>query len=512
MSLAVIPAALAMLVWFPAILGFGAWWRSDNGPLGRLAVAGMIGLATMSALAVAIHVIVPISPEIAAAALVLGWVAFAVFARRLLSGIRLEHVAVVTLIALVLAAITQLPARHYDAGLYQLQSVKWIREYAQIRGIASLHRRFGFNSSWFALAALVETPWLVGRSVFFLNAFPVLFALLASAEALERFRAGDRTGSNAYFLLASFAAFHGMDVLGPLSTDSPTIIAAVFSFGFMLRAFEEDREFASASSIGLFLSAFAVTVKISAAVLAAGWVVIAAVKRRALAPRQRILALAGVCALILPWTAHGLLASGCALFPVVASCFPELPWATPLSVTAAENESIRSWARWPGIPPGLAPRGWGWLPQWGRSLVKSPHTCIPLAPRFGFAFLLPIAILPLAIGTATRWRALRASARTVSIMAAIAAAISFTWWSVRPLRKLRPATYAFVSWPALPSPAVERKVTVPGTGVWVPVTGDQCWDAPLPCTPHYNASFEWSGDVMLIRAASARGSSIRPRW
>jgi hypothetical protein len=36
-----------------------------------------------------------------------------------------------------------------DTDSYHIQMVKWVREFGSVPGIANLHLRFGFNSSWF---------------------------------------------------------------------------------------------------------------------------------------------------------------------------------------------------------------------------------------------------------------------------------------------------------------------------------------------------------------------------
>jgi hypothetical protein len=41
-----------------------------------------------------------------------------------------------------------------DTGSYHIQMIKWIQEYGSVPGIANLHLRFGFNSSWFTSIAL----------------------------------------------------------------------------------------------------------------------------------------------------------------------------------------------------------------------------------------------------------------------------------------------------------------------------------------------------------------------
>jgi hypothetical protein len=45
-----------------------------------------------------------------------------------------------------------------DTASYHIQMVKWIQEYGSVSGIANLHIRFGFNSSWFVSIALFGLP------------------------------------------------------------------------------------------------------------------------------------------------------------------------------------------------------------------------------------------------------------------------------------------------------------------------------------------------------------------
>jgi hypothetical protein len=45
-----------------------------------------------------------------------------------------------------------------DTDSYHIQMVKWVSEYGSVPGIANLHLRFGFNSSWFISIALFNFP------------------------------------------------------------------------------------------------------------------------------------------------------------------------------------------------------------------------------------------------------------------------------------------------------------------------------------------------------------------
>ena len=46
------------------------------------------------------------------------------------------------------------PTQMDDTESYHIQMVKWLKEYGTVPGLANLHERFGFNSSWFTSIAL----------------------------------------------------------------------------------------------------------------------------------------------------------------------------------------------------------------------------------------------------------------------------------------------------------------------------------------------------------------------
>lgn len=55
---------------------------------------------------------------------------------------------------LIVAMISAGPTIMDDTESYHIQSIKWIQEYGTVPGLANLHERFGFNTSWFSTIAL----------------------------------------------------------------------------------------------------------------------------------------------------------------------------------------------------------------------------------------------------------------------------------------------------------------------------------------------------------------------
>lgn len=60
---------------------------------------------------------------------------------------------------LVVLLLNAGPSLMDDTDSYHLQMVKWIQEYGTVKGLANLHLRYGFNSSWFTSIALFSYPF-----------------------------------------------------------------------------------------------------------------------------------------------------------------------------------------------------------------------------------------------------------------------------------------------------------------------------------------------------------------
>lgn len=64
-------------------------------------------------------------------------------------------IAAVCSLLLMILILNAGPTIMDDTDSYHIQMIKWIQEYGTVPGIANLHLRFGFNSSWFVAIALL---------------------------------------------------------------------------------------------------------------------------------------------------------------------------------------------------------------------------------------------------------------------------------------------------------------------------------------------------------------------
>lgn len=540
--LAILIATAAAL---PPVWGLGHLVaRRIGAPDVGLAVTGLLGLGALAILGTTIHLFAPVGPWVAAAVLLGGLASFAWNARRIVGG---AHPAVLVAMAAVLAGLSAasgLPSRHYDMGLYWLQAMSWTTESAQPLGLATLHFRLGFNSTWFTAAALLEHPLAVGKSAFVAPALVVLLGAWLSAEGVLELARGRRTLAA---LLAASSACLAAACVQHLGGHSPDVAAAVIGFASLVswaRAFERDEAFRENAAVAIALACVATSVKVSSVVwLAAAPLML--VLRRDRVRGDLVTAARVAAAFLSPWILHGYLASGCPLFPSSIGCVP-VPWATPAGVGANVSAWIRSWARTPGRPPSVVLASWDWLPGWWERASSQPELRVlaslvvlgavgvslargraspgfwrllavsaagvafwfQTAPtaRFGWAYLFALALVPCAEAIAKlsrrhlRWPVLAAGAVALVAVWRLAAA-SVAWVDVAPGPAISP-----VAWPRMPGAPWKDLETASGLRVQVPVRGDQCWSAPVPCTPYFDAGLSFDGRIFR----SAPPGSERP--
>jgi hypothetical protein len=539
----VIPSLIATSIWACAILGLGSLLRIEAPPELRTATSGFAGLLVMAVIGLWTNVAVPISTSVSLVVLAVGLLVFGSSWRRVLPATPMATVALACVLV-GLAALTQFPGRHGDQGLYYLQAVQWAKASAPPLGLARLHGRLGFNSSWFLVAAVVETPLLVGRSAFVIDALPILFGTAAVSGAVGSIRRGDRSLETIFLgamLVPLCFAVRGVASVGP---DAPVAIVVYFSVALWMRAMARREDVGWCAFSASAFSVLGLTMKLSALPLAIGSGVLIVLSRPTLA-RRSIVALAGIAAaMLVPWAGRGIILSGCLLYPASRSCFASLPWGVSVSDAGLMQDWIMSWARMPGFEPAEVLGNWRWVCPWlaragtdpaavgaaaflsggvlagardWRSAGKGFWTAFVLSlggalfwlysapdPRFSQGFLFALGLVPLSLAISRRFEASDSEARArlrlrlcvLTVVGGLLVFLAANDW----MAELRhPGNFALVEWPQFPQAVLSRRVTVSGAVVNVPVGTDQCWLAPLPCAPDGTPGLSLRGPFELVR-------------
>jgi hypothetical protein len=520
---------VSVLAWLPALLGLGAVLPYQGDPALRRAVSGLLGLVVTATVATIAHFLVPVGPVVTLSIWTVGVTAFAARREWLAEGLTTLELVGTGLALAWLLFWMQAPGAHYDSGLYYLQTVRWATEQPLRPGLANLHGRLGFNSAWHMAAAGLELPGLAGRSAAFANVLPMVFTASAAMVGLGKV-VSSRVPGFPDLALALLLPVTGQAV-GGLGAAAPDQVASLFlaaSVVLWIIALEREREgFPAEARSALVLTVFACAIKPSAAPILLLPAIALVARRRNLSLRW-LAGLALLCGCVMvPWLARSFLLSGCLVYPAPATCAPGLPWSVPAGAVRSELDWIRSWARTPAGQPSVVLADWGWLHEWALRVGRRSDVALfgataavglalaaaagpppaslvlPVAsallgiafvflsapdPRFAFGFLHALGLVPLAFGVA-RLGALRRS--TVRWGVVLLVVLLAARWA-----RVGSTARRAADWLDFPEPPVARTAvhrTTSGLAVEVPVVGDQCWGAPLPCTPGFDAGLHLDG-------------------
>jgi hypothetical protein len=448
-----------------------------------------------------------------------GLCVFVVWIRRLLRGIAGGQViSFIALAALVIPAAAR-GRLGYDIGLYHLQAIKWLTSGATPLGLANLYGRLGFNDGWAPVAAMMETPALLGKSVFFVN---VVFVLLVGLYIIDAVSSLLRHGfDRARALLAC-----GIYPLALLSfkddglSYNPDLVVVLLVLIVSSMWLEADDDGSERGHAGL-LSMFALTVKLSALPLLVGTAGIMIFRWSV--RRMGVVSAIGVTAALL-WMARGVALSGCLLYPSTIGRLGQLQWAVPEAKVRYEAEAVRAWAEY-HLPSQPVANGYSITPQvwkmlrtervvaagglfalglilWGMGRVRGNDEPVDpsrswwapaivaiggigfwlwTAPslRFGYGYVFCVAATMFCAGLETWPIVLPRRWRVVTILGIVLALLA----SCEYYRRLNHAT--LIRWPAVPTARLRTQKTAEGVTFYLPTPpDDRVWDAPLPATAY----------------------------
>lgn len=280
----------------------------------------------------------------------------------------------------------------FDAGMYHLQTIRWLNVLPIMPGLGNLHGRLAFNSAFYPyVAALNFYPYFGhGRSV--ANGFlyvvllgQILARLRPTLADPRRLADGRGLSRGVDLLLLPFVLYVGVSSLGfsSPSGDLACLLLQVALFLLLAHGLAEgDGPAADPEDRALpliVLSTTLLTLKLSNAGFVAGVAVIAAVAllragRPAAAPgpaqrpvRGAIL-LSGLIVVI--WVSRGYLLSG---YPAYPSTFGGLPydWAVSAQQAHRDADVVYAWARQPWVAPERVLGHTAWVHNWVQRLGRN---------------------------------------------------------------------------------------------------------------------------------------------
>ena len=464
------------------------------------------------------------------------------------------------------------PCEHFDTGLYGATAVRWIVTYPVVPGLANLHGRLGFNSSVFlCVAALGQGLWRNAGHHLFHGLLVSGFWATIAGGTVRVFRARTTSATDWFHAIlvipCTYWTTHAR-VVGTM-TDLPATIVCLVATGILVKEFEDARSAENGTTevtpniaIAMILLALAITFKLSISVFAGLlWVTGLVLHLQFARPsklRFKLISFAITISiiLILGWASRGIILSGYPFYPQSFGGI-DVNWKASILSCKWMIAWIRSWARTP-MADLADTQGYHWIGGWiRRSILGREEFQIPVGltliggigfliserPKKGhrWLFLLIPAVVSLIFwfiqAPAPRFAeaALWTTAAILSIAAisGIMSANKNPWlprtfclaivliaaWCTAPHRLL-----SYVYLPLLrsgepltmPKARVVPTKTTSGLVVFWRRNGQQCWDAPLPCTPYYDKTLRLrqEGDMRRGFDSDAPGSfsDLRLLW
>lgn len=407
--------------WIIAIAGFGsAVIRFFPRPYQTIPYLawnqGLFGLIFIGSLAIVINFFIPVYPVISILFFIFGILLYIPELRK--KKVSFRKTAIYGVIVFILGInLIYYGAPVTDTGLYHIAMIRWIIENATPFGLANLHIRFGFNTIWFPLSAVIDQgSILFNRPVFFLNSILLVFYSTLVVDSLRSFANGPcdprsffqtvlsalrNISISQWFILLSLLpavliSIRLKNFLFSPSPDYPVFLLTLIFFAFFIEYIEKQVTYSDIRTFLLIiLVLFICTIKLSAIVLVP-MVLIAILlqniliilKQRKdsqfLSPVGRLMAemrsTPGICIamiifLILPYAIRGTILSGNPLFPASIGSYIQLPWSVPVETTIGTSNQITAWARLPGENYMSSLGNFSWFHEW---MINFVHSLFPL--------------------------------------------------------------------------------------------------------------------------------------
>ena len=128
------------------------------------------------------------------------------FKEKICTGYYTKAIACTFPFALIIYFLAASVPIHYDSGLYHIQAVKWIEQYAVVPGLGNLHGRLAFNPNLFNLTAGFSFSQFFNQPIYAVNSFfGIVFLYFILTIFLERDRQLPDVLSVFIFLLGAFS-------------------------------------------------------------------------------------------------------------------------------------------------------------------------------------------------------------------------------------------------------------------------------------------------------------------
>lgn len=250
---------------------------------------------------------------------------------------------------LILLNASTLQPANPDTGIYHAQAIHWIESYPAIPGLANIHQRFGYNSSWLVTNAIFSLSFLGLQPFHLMTGFLLIVVCVYFFSGVKNLCAKKVEVSDLLktgFLLSLFIFL--LDQTSSPGTDAPATILVWVTQVECVKLFERKRKLSEQAFLPiLILAAYSVTIKLSTTpiLLLAIPIFLQSLKTKDF--KRMGLVSSVLAALLIPFLARNLILSGYLIYPGPAIDLFQLDWRLPLESVSSERAIIHWFAALP---------------------------------------------------------------------------------------------------------------------------------------------------------------------
>jgi hypothetical protein len=268
-----------------------------------------------------------------------------------------KMVLLFVVLALLISFLSNLPITWYDTKLYHLNSVKWLVDYGTVRGLANLHWPLGINSVSFLLAAIMDNGIFSNSSSHVMNSF--LFFIFTTQIILFIFK---RSKNNLAYIFGLFSLLILSTFINQITSLATDLSLAVFLLVFVFYVITFNRKNLILSLPLLILAA---TTKASSFLPLSLFVLYLLIELKSkILVKQNLYIVLLASLFLIGFILRNLMLSGWALFPLPYSGFG-FNWQLPYEEIKTINTIITQYNRTPGRDYlNSLSSGSGWIIKW----------------------------------------------------------------------------------------------------------------------------------------------------
>lgn len=268
-------------------------------------------------------------------------------------------------ILLVIIAYALLPPQHGDSPGYHFLTIRWNEQYKAVPGLANLHGRLGFNSSFFVSSAAFAFSNIADQPLYVLN---IVFAICYYGWIINKIYSYRTVLWSLVFVFVAVAMFR--QLIDSISSPTPDVLSTIiisYVFITIAESIFINNEIGEAQSVViLLLVCFAFTVKLNTFPLSFTGLFLIVQHKLYKRRKASVLLITAGSIILIPWIIRNYILTGYLIFPVAATGFLHPGWQVPYEILHFEKLLINN-------GPKLISQNWEavdalsftqWFPLW----------------------------------------------------------------------------------------------------------------------------------------------------